>query len=135
MSTDPNATIDTLGFGTRVRCTLRRLGADTIGQAAALTDDQLRREPNFGRKSLSEFREKVPSPEGPGRESSRRKDEWRIEDRYILDGNRLVICQLGPHTTRANARLIVLAKRYERELLELEKSARSGLSAPLGAGA
>lgn len=48
-----------------------------------------------------------------------KKGEWVIDEQYIVDHRGQAVVQWGSYTTRKNARLIVLAKRFEKELLAL----------------
>ena len=48
-----------------------------------------------------------------------KKGEWIISDQYIIDHRGRAIVQWGSYTTKNNARLIVMAKRFEKELLAL----------------
>jgi hypothetical protein len=45
--------------------------------------------------------------------------EWVINEQYITDHRGQAVVQWGSHTTRKNADLIVLAKRFEKELREM----------------
>lgn len=42
--------------------------------------------------------------------------EWVIDEQYIIDHRGQAIVQWGSYTSRTNANLIVLAKRFEKEL-------------------
>lgn len=48
-----------------------------------------------------------------------KRGEWVIDDQYIIDSRGQAIVQWASYTTRKNAKLIVLAKRFEKELLAL----------------
>jgi hypothetical protein len=48
-----------------------------------------------------------------------KRGEWVIDEQYIIDYRGRAIVQWGSYTTRKNAKLIVLAKRFEKELLAL----------------
>ena len=50
-----------------------------------------------------------------------KKGEWVIAEQYIIDHRGHAVVQWGSYTSRKNAKLIVLAKRFERELLALAK--------------
>ena len=47
--------------------------------------------------------------------------EWVIDEQYITDHRGRAIVQWGSYTTRKNANLIVLAKRFEKEVRALAK--------------
>ena len=49
--------VDELEFSVRAACCLKNLGIRTVGQLATMTEAELLRAPNFGRKSLKEVKE------------------------------------------------------------------------------
>lgn len=49
--------VDELEFSVRTACCLRNLGVRTVGQLATMTEAELLRTQNFGRKSLKELKD------------------------------------------------------------------------------
>ena len=54
--------LDSLGFSVRTARALRDMGATTVADAEKITSHQLMEIPNFGKRSLLEFRSVFPEP-------------------------------------------------------------------------